>query len=266
MSTIKSSDEHLTLNADGSSKDIKFQANGVEKASISSTGVMTATSFAGSGAALTGVGVAGISSSADATAITINSSEQVGIGTGSPTSPLHVLASSAGQTVAKFESNQAGAVAVEIDADADRDSFLRFQEAGTNRWDFFAQGSSGTNELNIRNQSGTNLIQFKQDGRGLSQFTAKAWANWNGTGTPAFRDSHNCSSLTDVSTGNYRINFSNNMANTNYCPVANGNAENTWLGAGTHANGIEVAYVAVYHVENNNSTDTSINNVLVFGD
>jgi hypothetical protein len=30
MSTIKSSSEHLTLNADGASKDIKFQANGVE--------------------------------------------------------------------------------------------------------------------------------------------------------------------------------------------------------------------------------------------
>jgi hypothetical protein len=54
MSTIKSSDEHLTLNADGSSKDIKFQANGVEKASISSTGVVTATSFAGDGSNLTG--------------------------------------------------------------------------------------------------------------------------------------------------------------------------------------------------------------------
>ena len=45
MSTIKSSDEHLTLNADGSSKDIKFQANGVEKASISSTGAFTSTSI-----------------------------------------------------------------------------------------------------------------------------------------------------------------------------------------------------------------------------
>ena len=55
MSTIKSSDEHLTLNADGSSKDIKFQANGVEKASISSTGVVTATSFAGDGSNLTGI-------------------------------------------------------------------------------------------------------------------------------------------------------------------------------------------------------------------
>jgi hypothetical protein len=65
MSTIKSSDEHLTLNADGSSKDIKFQANGVEKASISSSGAFTSTTIdatkltgalpAISGASLTGV-------------------------------------------------------------------------------------------------------------------------------------------------------------------------------------------------------------------
>ena len=41
MSTIKSSSEHLVLNADGASKDIKFQANGVEKASISSAGALT---------------------------------------------------------------------------------------------------------------------------------------------------------------------------------------------------------------------------------
>jgi hypothetical protein len=45
MSTIKSSSEHLTLNADGASKDIKFQANGVEKASISSAGAFTATTI-----------------------------------------------------------------------------------------------------------------------------------------------------------------------------------------------------------------------------
>ena len=39
MSTIKSSTEHLTLNADGAGKEIKFQANGVEVASIDSTGL-----------------------------------------------------------------------------------------------------------------------------------------------------------------------------------------------------------------------------------
>jgi hypothetical protein len=55
MSTIKSSAENLTLNADGSGNDIKFQSNGVEKGSLTAEGVMTATSFAGSGANLTGI-------------------------------------------------------------------------------------------------------------------------------------------------------------------------------------------------------------------
>jgi len=38
MAIIKSSSDHLTINADGASKDIKFQANGVEKAVIDSSG------------------------------------------------------------------------------------------------------------------------------------------------------------------------------------------------------------------------------------
>ena len=72
MSTIKSSDEHLTLNADGSSKDIKFQANGVEKASISSAGAFTSTTIdatkltgnlpAISGAALTAINASNLGS------------------------------------------------------------------------------------------------------------------------------------------------------------------------------------------------------------
>jgi hypothetical protein len=39
MATIKSSTEHLTLNADGAGKEIKFQANGVEKAKVTATGI-----------------------------------------------------------------------------------------------------------------------------------------------------------------------------------------------------------------------------------
>jgi len=60
MSTIKSSAEDLTLNADGSGNDIKFQSNGVEKASLTDGGVFTATSFAGSGANLTGLPASGL--------------------------------------------------------------------------------------------------------------------------------------------------------------------------------------------------------------
>ena len=61
-----------------------------------------------------------------------------------------------------------------------------------------------------------NCLELTTDGRGLSQFTAKAWVNFNGTGTVAIRDSHNVSSITDDGTGIYRVNFTNNMANVNY--------------------------------------------------
>jgi len=101
VSKIKSDDSDITIDASGSGRDIKFQANGVEKASISSAGAFTSTTIdatkltgnlpAISGAALTGVGVSGISSSADATAITIDSSENVGIGTGSPSVNVHIV-------------------------------------------------------------------------------------------------------------------------------------------------------------------------------
>jgi len=43
MSTIKSSAEHLTLNADGSGNDIKFQSNGSEVAQITDGGVLSST-------------------------------------------------------------------------------------------------------------------------------------------------------------------------------------------------------------------------------
>ena len=55
MSTIKSSAEDLTLNADGSGNDIIFQSNGSNVGTLTAEGVLTATSFAGSGAALTGL-------------------------------------------------------------------------------------------------------------------------------------------------------------------------------------------------------------------
>ena len=55
MSTLKSSSANLTLNADGSGNDIKFQSNAVEVGSLTAEGVLTATSFAGSGSNLTGI-------------------------------------------------------------------------------------------------------------------------------------------------------------------------------------------------------------------
>jgi hypothetical protein len=41
--------------------------------------------------------------------------------------------------------------------------------------------------------------------------------NFNGTGTVAIRASFNVSSITDNGTGNYTVNFTNSMPDTNYC-------------------------------------------------
>jgi len=56
---------------------------------------------------------------------------------------------------------------------------------------------------------------------------AKAWVNFNGTGTIATRASYNVSSLTDVATGTYRVNFTTAMTDANYCNVASVNYDAT---------------------------------------
>lgn len=49
--------------------------------------------------------------------------------------------------------------------------------------------------------------------------SAKAWANMNGSGTPAFRDTLNHSSITDHATGQFTVAFSSSMNNDDYsCP------------------------------------------------
>ncbi len=55
---------------------------------------------------------------------------------------------------------------------------------------------------------------------GRSQDTAKAWVNFNGTGTLAIRDSFNVSSVTDNGTGDYSTNFRTNMQNDKYVVVS----------------------------------------------
>jgi len=76
-------------------------------------------------------------------------------------------------------------------------------------------GSNDTYSLSFETD-GTERLQLHSDGRGLSQFTAKAWINFNGTGTIAVNDSHNISSITDNGTGDYTVTYSNAMANANY--------------------------------------------------
>ena len=59
---------------------------------------------------------------------------------------------------------------------------------------------------------------------------AKAWVNFNGTGTVAIRSSYNVSSITDNGDGNYTVNFTTAMADANYCVTTAGKANSTYHG------------------------------------
>ena len=53
-------------------------------------------------------------------------------------------------------------------------------------------------------------------------YAARAWVNFNGTGTVAIRASGNVTSITDNGTGDYTVNFTTAMIDANYSIVATG--------------------------------------------
>lgn len=52
--------------------------------------------------------------------------------------------------------------------------------------------------------------------------TARAWVNFNGTGTVAIRASLNVSSITDGGVGTYTLNFTTALADANYAALVSG--------------------------------------------
>ena len=50
-------------------------------------------------------------------------------------------------------------------------------------------------------------------------YAARAWVNFNGTGTVAIRASGNVSSITDNATGQFTVNFTTAMSDNNYAAV-----------------------------------------------
>ena len=57
-------------------------------------------------------------------------------------------------------------------------------------------------------------------------YGCRAWVNFNGTGTVAIRASGNVSSITDLGTGRYTVNFSTALPDDNYSCVGNAGSSN----------------------------------------
>jgi hypothetical protein len=62
-----------------------------------------------------------------------------------------------------------------------------------------------------------NLLFNSGYGSVATAYGCRAWVNFNGTGTVAIRGSGNVTSITDLGTGYYQINFTTAITDANYC-------------------------------------------------
>jgi hypothetical protein len=88
--------------------------------------------------------------------------------------------------------------------------------------------------------------------------SAKAWVNFNGTGTIAARDSLNVSSLTDNGTGDYTVNFTNAFGAADYMSAcntdANASGNTNPYASGAFNSGILVGSFRVFSFQANSSS------------
>lgn len=111
---------------------------------------------------------------------------------------------------------------------------------------------------------------------GVNQLTtAKAWVNFNGTGTIAIRSSYNVSSITDNGVGDYTINFTTALNNANYAysagfkqnstgSLVNCIAESSTVSRTTSA--IRLAAICVYATTAAQIFDVADCDVVIFGE
>jgi len=148
----------------------------------------------------------------------IDSSGNVGIGTASPATKLHV---SGNMTLADYgnigaTNNNAGISLTGGNTTNNGGQInLRGGSFGTANAIEFIQG--GTEQARIDTGG---VFKFNSGyGSVATAYGCRAWVNFNGTGTVAIRASGNVSSITDNGTGNYTVNFSTAMPDTNYSAV-----------------------------------------------
>ena len=99
---------------------------------------------------------------------------------------------------------------------------------------------------------------------------AKAWVNFNGTGTITTLDSMNIASLTDTSTGNHSANYVSNMDNTYAAKFysCDGNNSTNYARIGTMAGpaSTSLAQVRTHLASNTTLADMARVNITVNGD
>ena len=155
----------------------------------------------------------------DGTIISKDSNGAVGVtsvtvGTGIQlTSSGNIVSGGEIQALTRFESKSGNDLRLNAGS-ASRDVFLQVNDTTH----CTVQGSTG----NLQFNSGYGSV--------ATAFGVRAWVSFNGTGTPAIRGDGGVSSVGDNDTGDYTVNFDNNMPDVNY---AVGGLSENWEGSNT---------------------------------
>ena len=99
--------------------------------------------------------------------------------------------------------------------------------------------------------------------------SAKAWANMDGdASTPVFRDSLNCSSLTDTATGTINPQFLSNMANSDFISVGCAHASGVAWCASVYVGGktTNQMHFQTRQVDSASAVDADPADIASFGD
>jgi hypothetical protein len=100
-------------------------------------------------------------------------------------------------------------------------------------------------------------LQFNSGyGSVATAYGCRAWVNFNGTGTVAIRASGNVSSITDVGTGNYRVNMTTAMPDINYATLVSGLASGSVNFNTTIQQIVNTSSFDIYTANNVTMTDT----------
>ena len=106
----------------------------------------------------------------------------------------------------------------------------------------------------------------------IAQGRAKVWVCFNGSGTVAIRDSFNTSSITDLGTGLFQINFSSALSNTNFCIT--GMSADVFTQFGNYMSDLSsgssnlrtTSSVRIFTSSSSQLHDATFNSVAIFGD
>lgn len=108
-----------------------------------------------------------------------------------------------------------------------------------------------------------------QNAAGVEVYTAKAWVNFNGTGTVAIRASGNVSSITDLGIGRYQVNYAAALTDANVCVSgmcqydSNSDDTNSHIAIRRIANALTTAYAQIVTGPNTSNTPEDVSQICV---